>query len=373
MPGVTSNVPRWEYPPTSDKTFDYAQLESLDLSQITGDNYENVPEQIVKTIGDAFARDGFIYAVNHGLSSEQVRRQFSIAQYAFDGVSEEDKVAYRAKIIETGDFTGYKPRGHWKLKGVRDQIEHFSLGAQSYGAERRKEVFPQRLRRSSTRSSSLPTCYNHDHIFRKILSVLSLVLKLPPTYLWDLASNEAERFDLFRYALYHPASADDDAKTDGVRLQGHTDFNAVSLLYSQPIVSLQVLMPDNVWRYVRHVPDALVINLGDAMHFISGGYLKQTIHRVVSPPDEVQVPYRRIGVFYFAQFNRSTRLAPIADSPVASGTGKTFFDGGRKSPTAWEWEESRVKAYGQDAPKKVIDGGHEEEEMIGGEKVVHYN
>lgn len=28
-------------------------------------------------------------------------------------------------------------------------------------------------------------------------------------------------------------------------------------------------MPDNVWRYVRHVPDALVINLGDAMHCTS--------------------------------------------------------------------------------------------------------
>lgn len=151
-------------------------------------------------------------------------------------------------------------------------------------------------------------------------------------------------------------------------------------------------MPDNVWRYVRHVPDALVINLGDAMHctsphipicllrfltqrytVISGGYLKQTIHRVVSPPDASQVPYRRMGVFYFAQFNRSTRLSPLAASPVASSTGTSFFDNGRKSPTAWEWECSRVKAYGQDGTKKTIDGGHEEEEMIGGEKVVHYN
>lgn len=165
-----------------------------------------------------------------------------------------------------------------------------------------------------------------------------------------------------------------------------------TVLYSQPIVSLQVLMPDNVWRYVRHVPDALVINLGDAMHctslthhilpayacsprsaVISGGYLKQTIHRVVSPPDASQVPYRRMGVFYFAQFNRSTRLSPLAASPVASSTGTSFFDNGRKSPTAWEWECSRVKAYGQDGTKKTIDGGHEEEEMIGGEKVVHYN
>ncbi|KAI0369051.1 Clavaminate synthase-like protein [Pilatotrama ljubarskyi] len=371
MPGLTSDIPRWEYPPTSDKTFDYANLETLDLSQITGDEYENVPEEVVKTIGDAFARDGFIYATNHGLSSEQILRQFSIAQYAFDGVSEEDKARYRAKILEEGDFTGYKPRGHWKLKGVRDQIEHFSLGGQSYAPERREKIFPPALLPLVDEIEEF-TNYNHDHIFRKILTVLSLVLKLPPTYLWNLASNKEERFDLFRYALYHPPSPDEDKQTDGVRLQGHTDFNAVSLLYSQPIVSLQVLMPDNVWRFVRHVPDALVINLGDAMHFISGGYLKQTIHRVVSPPDPVQAPYRRLGVFYFAQFNRSTRLAPIADSPVAS-QGKKFFEEGRKAPTAWEWECSRVKAYGQDGKKKVIDGGHEEEEMIGGEKVVHYN
>ncbi|KAI0774828.1 Clavaminate synthase-like protein [Trametes elegans] len=372
MPGLNSDVPRWTYPPTSDKEFDFAKLETLDLSRVTGDNYENVPEDVVKTIGDAFSRDGFIYATNHGLSSEQILRQFSIAQLAFDGVSEEEKSEYRAKILEAGDFTGYKPRGHWKLKGVADQIEHFSLGAQSYRPERREAIFPPALRPLVDEIEEFAE-YNHEHIYRKILTVLSLVLKLPPTYLWDLASNKDERFDLFRYALYHPPPPGDDSKTDGVRLQGHTDFNAVSLLYSQPIVSLQVLMPDNVWRYVRHVPDALVINLGDAMHFISGGYLKQTIHRVVSPPDPAQVPYRRVGVFYFAQFNRSTRLAPIADSPVAASTGKTFFDEGRKSPTAWEWEESRVKAYGQGGQKKVIDGGHEEEEMIGGEKVVHYN
>lgn len=173
-------------------------------------------------------------------------RQFSIAQYAFDGVSEEDKARYAAKILEEGDFTGYKPRGHWKLRGVRDQIEHFSLGGQSYAPERRDKIFPPALSplvdeieeftEVRTRYSARVRImrlkrrvqYNHDHIYRKILTVLSLVLKLPPNALWELASNKDERFDLFRYALYHPPSPDEDAKTDGVRLQGHTDFNAVS-------------------------------------------------------------------------------------------------------------------------------------------------
>ncbi|EIN12314.1 Clavaminate synthase-like protein [Punctularia strigosozonata HHB-11173 SS5] len=373
MPGVLADIPKFDFPPESQKEFDYAKLETLDLSVVTGDEYEQVPESVVKTIGDAFTRDGFIYATGHGLNPETIQRQFSIAQYAFDGVSEEDKTKYAAKILEEGDFTGYKPRGHWQLKGVRDQIEHFSLGAQAIlNPDARERVFPPALRPLVDEIAEFNK-YNHDHIYRKILSVLSLVLKLPPTYLWNLAKDPEQQFDLFRYALYHPPSPEEDSKTAGVRLQGHTDFNSVSLLYSQPIVSLQVLMPDNVWRFVRHVPNALVINLGDALHFLSGGFLKPTIHRVVAPPDPAQVPYRRIGVFYFAQFSRSVRLAPLSDSPVASSTGKTFFNGGKDAPTAWEWETSRVKAYGQNGAKKEIEGGHEEEAMIGGEKVVHYN
>lgn len=59
---------------TRQAAVDYAQLETLDLSQIGGDNYENVPENVVQTIGDAFARDGFIYATNHGLSAEDILR-----------------------------------------------------------------------------------------------------------------------------------------------------------------------------------------------------------------------------------------------------------------------------------------------------------
>lgn len=106
---------------------------------------------------------------------------------------------------------------------------------------------------------------------------------------------------------------------------------------------------------------------------LSGGYLKPTIHRVVSPPDAAQAAHRRLGVFYFAQFARDVPLRPLQDSPVARATGTTFFNEGKDAPTAWEWESSRVKAYGQGGLKKTLESGHEEEAMIGGEKVVHYN
>ena len=51
--------------------------------------------------------------------------------------------------------------------------------------------------------------------------------------------------------IYDPLTSQEAQKTDGVMLNGHTDFNSVSTLFSQPITALQILMPDGKWRYVR--------------------------------------------------------------------------------------------------------------------------
>lgn len=65
--------------------------------------------------------------------------------------------------------------------------------------------------------------FNHEVIYRKILSVLSLVLKLPADYLWKLSKDpEQKGLDLLRYGLYHAPSQVDDEALGGVRLQGHT-------------------------------------------------------------------------------------------------------------------------------------------------------
>ena len=41
-------------------------------------------------------------------------------------------------------------------------------------------------------------------------------------------------------------------------MKGHTDSGTISLLWSQPVVALQILSPDGKWRYVKHVPNGIV-------------------------------------------------------------------------------------------------------------------
>jgi isopenicillin N synthase-like dioxygenase len=68
--------------------------------------------------------------------------------------------------------------------------------------------------------------------------------------------------------IYDPLTPAEALTTSGVMLNGHTDFNSISTLVSQPVSGLQILMPDGVWRYVKHQDDALVINIGDQLSWV---------------------------------------------------------------------------------------------------------
>jgi hypothetical protein len=152
--------------------------------------------------------------------------------------------------------------------------------------------------------------------------------------------------------IYDPLTAEESTKTNGVMLNGHTDFNSISTLVSQSVTALQVLMPDNVWRYVKHRDGALVINIGDQMSFRSGGILKGTMHRgivntctcieidslgvivVVTPPKD-QAHCRRLGVFHFAHFISGVPLDLLPSAKVKE-QGKIIFQD--VVPTTDEYE-----------------------------------
>lgn len=123
-PSSHLDIPPWTPPPeTKEQGIEWAPLNTLDLSKVTGDDFTEVPDDVVEQAGNAFKTSGFMYAENHGLPYEDVLRQFAIGQYAFNNVAPEDKDRFKADIIKTGSFVGYKAQGHWKIDGVKDRIE----------------------------------------------------------------------------------------------------------------------------------------------------------------------------------------------------------------------------------------------------------
>lgn len=70
-------------------------------------------------------------------------------------------------------------------------------------------------------------------------------------------------------------------------------------LFHQPVAGLQVQTASG-WKYVRSEEDSIIVNVADALDFLSGGYLKSTVHRVVRPPPD-QADKPRLSLIYFSR------------------------------------------------------------------------
>jgi len=171
---------------------------------------------------------------------------------------------------------------------------------------------------------------------------------------------------------YYPRSKEEEIKTKNVWLKGHTDFGTITILYSQPVSGLQIFTKEGTWKWVKHVENSIVINAGDALEFLSGGFYRPTIHRVVQPPPDQQT-YTRLGLFYFCMTDDDVKLAPLRDSPVLRRLGKRFNNRVAVDvpPTMEAYRKGRTAAYGQSELKSMRDGV--EEEVISGVVVKHYN
>ncbi|KAJ8083855.1 hypothetical protein AAF712_000773 [Marasmius tenuissimus] len=354
------SLPKWEAPETTELDVEWADILTVDLSL-----YEDKRQELIDTIQTALQRDGFFYVVNHGIPQDILQRQFDIGQHTFDGVPREEKEKHVAKIKEEGSFMGYKLQNYWEIKdGVRDRIEHYNFYQNHIDPVTRH---PKQLQPFVEESKAFLADIRQK-VLRRVLNLIDGVLGLEEGYLWSLHQDDKSRTgdDLLRYMIYDPLTSEESQKTNGVMLNGHTDFNSLSTLVSQPVTALQVLMPDNVWRYVKHRDGALVINIGDQLSFMSGGILKGTMHRVVRPPQD-QLHYRRLGVFHFAHFINGISLDLLPSKKVHED-GHVIFNS--HVPTSDEWEATRVRNYGT---AQFIKGEEYDIEEIAGIQLRHYH
>jgi isopenicillin N synthase-like dioxygenase len=147
-----------------------------------------------------------------------------------------------------------------------------------------------------------------------------VALELPENYLKDLHQYEAKSEDHLRYMHYTRYTPEETAKighlwTQGARQEivlsrisltllpaiGHTDLGSYTLLARQNVAALQI--KDNVtgeWKWAKPQPGTFTVNSCDALSFLTGNYIKSTVHRVSSPPKD-QAHLNRLGLLYFAR------------------------------------------------------------------------
>ncbi|KAF7288796.1 Alternative oxidase [Mycena chlorophos] len=132
----------------------------------------------------------------------------------------------------------------------------------------------------------------------------------------------------------------------GARAIGpHTDFGSLSVLHNS-LGGLQVFVPGaQEWQYVKPVPGYAICNIGDALTIFSGGLLRSSLHRVITPPG-LQGTHTRFFLVLFTRPANSVVLRSLEDlSPVVAGAVATSSDPSKYKPgvTAFEWFTRRVK------------------------------
>ncbi|EXJ53942.1 hypothetical protein A1O7_09279 [Cladophialophora yegresii CBS 114405] len=352
------SLPRWTPVPETKEELDWADLVTLDLSKF---DQPGGKQELAAQLFDAVNRIGFFYIINFGLSQEEVDRQFSLCKQVFD-LPTEEKLKYRADL-ENGGYNGYKPRGIREIKnGVKDNTEIYNTPKFT---ERYERDHPKVITDHWDEIRYFAT-HIHFQIVRKLLVLFALVLELPEDYFLNIHRYDEQSDCHFRYMKYHRRSAEENEKLDNVWVKGHTDFGSLTLLFRQPVAALQVRTPDGTWKHVKPHPASITVNIADVLQFLTNGFLKSSIHRVVVPPAD-QADVDRHGVLYFVRPDDETELVPIRDSPVLQRLGyHKVQDEATVGLTAGEWVKARVA-------KNVSRVGREEESIIKGVKARYYD
>lgn len=250
----------------------------------------------------------------HPFTDDEIRRQYAIGSALFD-LPLEEKLRYECDTA-SGDFRGYKPRSTGALAG-RDNDERYNIA--KFTPEHADRPHPQLLRDrwEEVRGFSRKV---HETLLLPLLRLFAVALELEDEdFFVSRHRYEAEGLEYLRYMKYHPRDKGADESAGNVWARGHTDYNTLTFLFHQPVAGLQVKTPEGRWRYVRSPRDAVIVNIADALEFLSGGFLRSTVHRVVRPPED-QADKPRMSLIYFARPEAKIVLEPV-DSPLLQRIG----------------------------------------------------
>lgn len=310
------------------------------------------------------ARDiGFFYLINHGISPELQQAVQDEAQLFFSlPDTEKQKVA----MIHSPHFRGYNRAASELTRGKPDWREQFDIGAERPVLS----VSPSqpgwlRLQGPNLWPESLPTLRptllqfqrEMTAVALKLLRTFALALQLPANSFDDLYGNKPnEHIKLIRY----PGQQATDSN-QGVG--AHKDSGFLSFLLQDRQQGLQVEVTPNNWIDAAPLPGSFVVNIGELLELATNGYLRATVHRVMSPPQGQE--RQSIAFFLGAQldavvpvYTLPPELASQAHGPESDPHNPLLRDVG------WNYLKGRLRSHPDVAERYYPDVLRSSTELI---------
>ncbi|SCZ40978.1 MULTISPECIES: isopenicillin N synthase family dioxygenase [Pseudomonas] len=336
-------------------TSDITALPILDLSQLDG-----TPSQRQAFLDDLrhAARDvGFFYLTGHGIDAGLLEQVQDHARQFF-ALPDSEKTA--VGMINSPHFRGYNRAASEITRGQPDQREQFDLGAE-------REVLPlnadsplwARLQGPNQWPEALPQLkpllldwqQAMTQMSLRLLRAFAQSLSLPEDAFDRLYGDKPnEHIKLMRY----PGQAS-TASNQGVG--AHKDSGFLSFLLQDRQAGLQVEIEEGRWIDALPRDNTLVVNIGELLELATNGYLRATVHRVVSPP----VGSERLSIAFFlgAQLDAVVPLYPLptallreARGPASDPLNPLFRDVG------WNYLKGRLRSHPDVAQRFYADASN---------------
>lgn len=292
------------------------RLPVLDLSRLDGPERDDC----LRDLRDASRRVGFFYLVGHGVPPALEAALWHEAR-AFFALPDGAKLA--VGMIQSPHFRGYTRAGREITRGRPDWREQFDVHSERQALPwRAGEPVWQRLQgpnqwpadQPGLRPALLDWQAALTAVAIRLLSAFAGALEQPADIFVPITRDlPNQAMKIIRY----PGRA---AGEDDQGVGSHKDSGLLTLLLQDEVGGLQVQGTDG-WIDATPLPGAFVVNIGELLELASNGYLKATVHRVVSPP----AGRDRLSVAFFlgARLDSEVPLLDLPPDLTAEAEGPT--------------------------------------------------
>ncbi len=280
-------------------------LPILDLSQL--DQGPAAAEDFRARLREATHEVGFFYLTGTGVSPELEARLHQAA-LDFFALPEAEKLAI--ENVNSPHFRGYTRIGGERTQGKVDWREQIDIGPErtpvADGPAFNRLIGPNLWPAAQPELREVVAEWHAtlSDVSRRLLRAWAEALGASPTYFDDHFGEPSTLIKIVRYPGTH-----EPEPQQGVG--AHKDSGVLTLLWVAPGKGGLQVERDGEWVDAPPVPGAFVVNIGELLEYATGGYLRATNHRVVSP----KAPDERISIPFFFNPALDKRL-PLIDLPA---------------------------------------------------------
>ena len=263
-------------------------IPTIDISSLLDEKFKSVnTKKTIKKIEKACVEVGFFQITNHGIKKRNINDIVKVGKYFFNS-SAKNKLKLAPKKwnnLNTNTYRGYFPAD---VNG-KEGLDIGDLKVTKKYALRLKNSYIECLNLNKAinkRSINILSNY-FDQIFILGEILFKSIIQLYKKDIKNskLAFSRLKTLSTLRFNCYPNQSKPVEiSKQDGVALgcETHVDSGIFTILYQDKKGGLQVQNRKNkTWHDVPFNKNALIVNTGLALQFLSKGKFKATNHRVL--------------------------------------------------------------------------------------------